>query len=96
MLFRARDERRISLIAGAILFILTLASGVSVYVVMHHQAQASLSRGLQLNLESRTRLIEREITQNMADTVALASRPALREQLALASAYPKNFGAERT
>ena len=95
MLFRTRDEMRISLIGGAILLILTVASGLSVYAVMRQQAEAYLSRSVQLNLESRTRVVEREISQNMANSVALASRAVLQEQLASAGARPQDSSAER-
>ena len=96
MLFKTRDEMRISLIGGAILLILTVASGVSVYVVMRQQAEAYLSHSVQLNLESRTQVVEREISQNMANSVALASRTLLQEQLETTRARTQDAGEERS
>ena len=95
MLFKTRDEMRISLIGGAILLILTVASGVSVYAVMRQQAEAYLSHSVQLNLESRTQIVEREISQNMANSVALASRTLLQEPLETKRARPQDASEER-
>ncbi|MBI5753227.1 MAG: EAL domain-containing protein [Hydrogenophilales bacterium] len=88
MLFRTRDEKRISLISGAILLILTVAAGLSVYGVMHKQAEAQLSRSLQQNVESRARVVEREIRQHLANAAFVTNRASLQEKLAAIAKRP--------
>ena len=84
MLFQSQSERRISLIAGAVLITLTVVASLSVYWVMRHQADATYSRSLQLDLESRSRLVEYVIRQHVANTVAMARQPLIQERLAQA------------
>ncbi|MDP1680424.1 MAG: EAL domain-containing protein [Burkholderiales bacterium] len=88
MLFRTREEKRISLISGAILLILTVATGLSVYGVMHKQAESQLSRSLQQNVESRARMLEREIRQNLVNVAAVSNRTSLQERLAAIAKRP--------
>ena len=88
MLFRTREEKRISLISGAILLILTVATGLSVYGVMHKQAEAQLSRSLQQNVESRARMVEHEIRQHLANVAAVSNRASLQESLAAIAKRP--------
>ena len=45
-MFVKREEHRISLIGGLILLVLTLAAGLSTFVVMQRQAQAILGKSL--------------------------------------------------
>ncbi len=82
MLFQSQTEKRISLIAGAVFITLTLVAAYSVYWVMRYQSDATYSRSLQLDLESRSRLVESVIRQHVANTVALASQPLIRDRLA--------------
>lgn len=81
MLFRTREEKRISLISGAILLSLTVAVGLSVYGVMQGQAEAQLSHSLQQNLDSRARMVEREIKQHLDSVVALSNHPTMQGNL---------------
>jgi len=82
MLFQSQSERRLSLIAGAVLVTLTLVASLSVYWVMRNQADATYSRSLQLDLESRSRLFEYGIRQHVANSVAMAHQPLIQERLA--------------
>ncbi|OFZ70527.1 MAG: hypothetical protein A2Z01_01925 [Betaproteobacteria bacterium RBG_16_58_11] len=95
MLFRTRDEQRISLISGAILLSLTVAAGLSVYGVMHKQAEAQLSRSLQQNLALRARMMERDIRQHLADATAVASGVSVQGQLAVITKRPGDESALR-
>ncbi len=90
MLFRNRDEKRISLIGGAILVTLTMVAGLSVYGVMRQQAETYLSRSVQLSLESRTRMLDRELRRHVANAVAVARQPFIQEQLEKMRAHPQS------
>ena len=95
MLFRTRDEKRISLISTAILLTLILAAGLSVYAVMHRQAEAQISRSLQQNVESRARMVEREIRQHLTNAAAVSNRASLQGQLLSLAKQPENETAKQ-
>ena len=84
MLFQSQSEKRISLIASAVLITLTLVASISVYWVMRNQSDATYSRSLQLDLESRSRLVEYVIRQHVANSVAMAHQTLIQERLAQA------------
>ena len=50
--FLKRQDHRISVIGGFILAVLTLAAGISVFVVMQRQAESLLSKSLEASLQS--------------------------------------------
>lgn len=81
MLFQTKSEKRISLIASAILVTLTLAASFSVYWVMRNQPDAQYSRSVQLDLESRLRLFEFEIQQHVANALTLTQQRLTQEKL---------------
>lgn len=70
-LFQNRSEQRISLVVIATLALLTLISGLAVYVVVHHHAESIYGRGLQQDLESRVRTVEHEVRQHLDNTLTL-------------------------
>ncbi|MBT9612853.1 MAG: EAL domain-containing protein [Burkholderiales bacterium] len=88
MLFKTQEEKRISLISGAILLALILVAGLSVYGVMQKQAETQVSRSLQQNVESRARMVEREIHQHLTNAAAVANRTSLQEQMAVIAKRP--------
>lgn len=90
MLFKTRDEKRISVISAAILLTLTITAGLSVYAVMHRHAEYQLSRSLQQSVESRARMVEREIRQHVTNATAVANRAPLKEQLLMLAKQPGN------
>lgn len=90
MLFRTQDEKRISLISGAILLTLIMASGLSVYGIMRKQAETQLSRSLQQNAESRARMVEHEILQHLTNTAATSNRTLLQDQMQALAQRPNH------
>ena len=89
MLFKSADERRISLIGCAVLIVLTLAAGLSVYAVMRQQAEAYLNRNLELSLNARAQMIESALRDHMENTAAVAAQSALRDSLLRLASDPK-------
>ena len=81
MLFQNRREKRISLVVIATLVFLTWMAGFLVYGAVRNHAESVYGRSLQLELESRVRLIEYEVRQHLATTLALRKKPEIREQL---------------
>ncbi len=86
-------QHRIGLVAGAILIIVTLLAGVTVFVVMQRHAEALLSKSLQLSLQSRVQLTEAEIGAGFDSTVLISTRPLMTEQLQLLNARADNTDA---
>ncbi len=85
-----REDRRISIIGGLVLVALTLAAGISVYVVMQRQAESILSRSLEASLQNKVLLFESQIDQGMVRTRAVTTRPFLIQSLQLLDAEPGN------
>ena len=81
MLFLNRSEKRISLVVIATLVGLTLTSGYAVYWAARNHAESTYGRSLQLDMESRLRLIEYEVRQHLTTTLALRKNPAIQDQL---------------
>ncbi len=84
----------INIIGGLILVVLTLAAGISVYVVMQRQAESILSKSLEASLQSNVRLFESQIDQAMANTQAVTTRPFPIQNLQLLESEPDNATAK--
>lgn len=91
MLFTSSDEKRLSLIGAAVLIVLTLTAGLSVYAVMRQQAQALLSRNLEVSLVARVRTIEIALREHMEKTAALSSQATLRNALSHLDPHSAQF-----
>ena len=89
-MFLKRQDHRIGLIGGIILAGLTLAAGISVYVVMQRQAEAMLGKNLEASLQSNVRLFEGRIDQALSNTQTVASRPYLIKNLQLLASKQGN------
>ena len=85
-----RQDHRISIIGALILLTLTLAAGISVYIVMQRQAESMLSKSLEVSLQSNLRLFESQIDQAMANTQAVTTRPFPIQNLQLLESEPDN------
>ena len=90
-----REDRRISIIGGLVLVALTLAAGISVYVVMQRQAESILSHSLELSLQDKIHLFESQIDQGMASTRAVTTRLFPIQNLQLLAAEPDNAAARK-
>lgn len=80
-MFLKRQDHRIGFIGGFILAGLTLAAGISVYVVMQRQAESLLSKSIVSLLQSNQRLFQSGIEQSLLNTQTVASRPFLIQNL---------------
>ncbi|HQT27420.1 MAG TPA: cache domain-containing protein, partial [Burkholderiales bacterium] len=76
-----RHEQSISLIGFLILMILTLATGISVYMVMLHQTESLLSKSLATSLKNNAYLVESQIEQGVEDTRMISTRPFIIDSL---------------
>ena len=85
-----RQDRRISIIGALILVALTLAAGISVYVVMQRQAESLLSKSLGVSLQNNQRSFQNEIEQSLYGTQAEAKRPFAIQNLRLLASKPGN------
>ncbi len=81
MTLQKMHQPRIGLIAGAILIVVTLLVGVSVFVVMQHHAEELLSKNLRSSLQNRVQLTQSEIEAGFNRVVVVATRPLLIEQM---------------
>lgn len=78
-MFISRDERKISLIGGLILTVLTLTAGFSVFIFMQKQTEFLLSRSLEVSLQNTVQLFEHQIQQGLNESRAIAAHPPLIE-----------------
>jgi PAS domain S-box-containing protein len=74
-------QYRISLVAGAILIVVALLVGVTVFVVMARHAEELLSNSFQLSLQNRVQLIQTEIGAGVDKAMLIATRPVLIDQV---------------
>lgn len=88
------EDRRIGIIGGVILTVLTLATGISVYVVMQHRAEAILCKTLEASLHSYRRLFESQIQQGVINSLTISTRPFVIRNLTLINADPGNTQAQ--
>ena len=89
-MFLLREKYRIDITIALILVVLTLAAGISVYVVMQRQAESLLSKSLEVSLRSSVRLFESQIDHALNNTKTIATRPQLINKMQLLVASPKN------
>ena len=89
--FLKRQDRRISIIGGLILAGLTLAAGISVYLVMQRQEESLLGKSLEAALQSNVRFFESQIDQAISNTRAVTGHPYLVQNLQLLEAEPGNI-----
>ncbi len=89
-MFLVREKYRIDILSALILLTLTLAAGISVYVVMQRQAELLLSKGVVSLLLSNQRLFQSGMEQSLAGTQAAAKRPFVIQNLHLLASKPGN------
>jgi PAS domain S-box-containing protein len=89
-LFLNLEKHRINIIGGLILVVLTLAAGISVFVVMQRQAEAKLGKSLEAARQSNVRLFESQIDQALSNTWTMTTRPFLIQNLQLLESEPGN------
>ncbi|MDE2089328.1 MAG: EAL domain-containing protein [Gammaproteobacteria bacterium] len=85
-LYEGKEERRISVIGGAVLVAIALASGLSGLAGMQKQAEFILDKSLESSLHSQVRLFENAIDQSVLKTVTIATRPFLVDEIKSAGA----------
>lgn len=78
-MFISHDERKISLIGGLILTVLTLTAGFSVFIIMQKQTESLLSKSLEVALQNTVQLFEHQIQQALDESHAIATHPPLIE-----------------
>ena len=83
-----RHDHRINILSALILLALTLAAGISVYVVMQRQAESLLSKSIASLLQSNQRLFQSGIEQALSNTQTVVSRPFLIRNLQLLASKP--------
>ena len=89
-MFPAFEKYRIDILSALILAALTLAAGISVYVVMQRQAESLLSQKIESLLQSNERLFQSEIEQSLNNTKSVAKRHLLNQSLQLLASKPGN------
>ncbi|MBS0330448.1 MAG: GGDEF domain-containing protein, partial [Proteobacteria bacterium] len=87
---RQFESHRIGLIGGLILIVLTLAAGIAVYALMQRQAESILVKSLATALQNDRRLFESEIDANVANALAVSTRPFVIHNLQQLKAKPDN------
>lgn len=75
------EDQRITTLGMLIMAVLTLCAGILVYIVMQHQSENFLSRGLQLALQVRVQHLVDTIDNEINKSTTIATRPVLIEQM---------------
>lgn len=89
-MLKESNKYRINIIGGIILLVLTLAAGISVYVVMQRQAEAILSKSLEASLRSNVKLIESQLNHALNITKTVVTRPNVITKMQLLVTNPGN------
>ena len=84
----AKEDLRISLIAGVILVVLTLAAGISSYLVMQRETESILKRNLNALLQDYARAFRKDIHEGIQKSVIVATRPFVIHSLKAIDARP--------
>ena len=87
------SERRISLVVGTILTVVTLLVGITVFTVMQRHADALLIKSLQSSLDNRVELSRVEIRDGMSKAVSISTRPLLINRLVRVNARADDVAA---
>jgi PAS domain S-box-containing protein len=87
-LFPLRQDHKISFLGGLILLVITVAAGLSVFVVMQRQTESILSRSLQASLQSNVRLFESRVNEAVNEARTVATRPYMIQNLQLLESEP--------
>lgn len=82
------ESRRITVLGGLILVVLTVIAGVVVYGIMERQTESILSTSLKLSLKSRASLFESKLRTRLHGVVTVATRPFLVQQIKRIAADP--------
>ena len=88
-----KEDLRIGLIVGAILTVLTLAAGVSTYLVMRREVASILKRNLSALLQDDTRAFVQDIHQRNNQSITIATRPFVVSSLKAVDMHPGNIRA---
>ncbi|HUW98603.1 MAG TPA: EAL domain-containing protein [Acidiferrobacter sp.] len=89
-------DLKIGLLTEAILVVLTLAAGLSAYLVMQQEAQAILKRNLSALLQDDMRTLSQEIQHGIGLGVTVATRPFVINNLKAIDAHPNDTKARRS
>jgi len=74
-------SRRITILGGLILAMLTVVAGISVFVIMQRHAESILSTSLRDSLENRERLFQSNFERQVHDVATITMRPFLIQQI---------------
>ncbi len=75
------EERHILLTGSGILVVIALISGVASFLMLERQTSAMYRRTLDLTLRNRLDVYNTTINQGVTNTLAIATRPAIRREL---------------
>jgi diguanylate cyclase (GGDEF)-like protein/PAS domain S-box-containing protein len=87
-LFRRREDLRVGLIGGAMMAVVGLVGGITVFVLMQEQMVSTLQNGLRLSFQSRHDLIVTEIDSAVQASRDYANRPGVQRELRRLRARP--------
>ncbi len=89
-MFLNRGKQKINIVGGLILVALTLAAGISVYVVMQRQAESMLRKSLAATLQGNVGLFKSQIDQALTSTRTVTTRLHPVQSLQLLETGPNN------
>jgi diguanylate cyclase (GGDEF)-like protein/PAS domain S-box-containing protein len=81
MIFLNKQERKITLVTGLVLTVLTVVAGLGAYWLMLSQAEQMAVRSLQLAARAQADALERDLHEHIARTQWVATRSVILEPL---------------
>ena len=90
-MFLKHEGYRISLVGFLILMTLTLVTGISVYLVMQHQAESTLSKRIEAALKSNVDLFDNQVDRGIDDARMVATLPFVTDNLIQINAASGNI-----
>ena len=89
-MFPVFEKYRIDILSAFTLVILTLATGISVYVVMQKQVESVLSESLKASLQKDVHFTESQINHAITEAQMASSHPSVIQNLQLFISKPGN------
>jgi len=87
-LYQGYEDEKVSLVGGAILMVIAIATGVGTFAILQRKTETALTHELALTLQSRADFFAQTINQGESDARFIATRPTLLRQLAKLESDP--------
>lgn len=89
-MYRGHEDRRISMIAAAIIIGIAVTAGLSGFALLKQQSESTIAQAFQQSLGNRVSFFRMAVAQNILTTEMVANRPYLLAQMAVLNQSPRD------